>query len=100
MLAVLFPGQGSQYVGMGSDLYQKYDEIKKNFEIVDKALKYSLSEIIKLSVKLSFDKLISDLSNKLMPAIFSCSNRLNSSESKPFPLQRMIVIILKKLYYI
>ena len=46
MLAVLFPGQGSQYVGMGSDLYQKYDDVKKNFDLVDKTLKYSLSEII------------------------------------------------------
>ena len=46
MLAVLFPGQGSQYVGMGSDLYQKYDDVKKNFDLVDKTLEYSLSEII------------------------------------------------------
>ena len=46
MLAVLFPGQGSQYVGMGSELYQKYDDVKKNFDLVDKTLKYSLSEII------------------------------------------------------
>ncbi len=46
MFAVLFPGQGSQYVGMGSDLYQKYDDVKKNFDIVDKILKFPLSEII------------------------------------------------------
>ena len=46
MLAVLFPGQGSQYVGMGSDLYQKYDDVKKLFDIVDKTLKYPLSEIM------------------------------------------------------
>ena len=46
MLAVLFPGQGSQYVGMGSDFYEKFDDFKKNFDIVDKTLKYSLSEII------------------------------------------------------
>ena len=46
MLAVLFPGQGSQYVGMGSDFYEKFDEFKKNFDIVDKTLNYSLSEII------------------------------------------------------
>ena len=46
MRAVLFPGQGSQYVGMGSDFYKKFDEVKKIFESVDKTLGYSLSEII------------------------------------------------------
>ena len=29
MDAVLFPGQGSQYVGMGSDFYNKFDLVKK-----------------------------------------------------------------------
>jgi len=28
MRAVLFPGQGSQYVGMGSDFYKKFDSVK------------------------------------------------------------------------
>ena len=30
MNAVLFPGQGSQYVGMCSDFYEKFDIVKKN----------------------------------------------------------------------
>ena len=46
MRAVLFPGQGSQYVGMGSDFYEKFDLVKKIFEIVDKTLGFSLSNII------------------------------------------------------
>ena len=46
MRAVLFPGQGSQYVGMGSDFYKKFDSTKKIFEIVDKTLGFSLSNII------------------------------------------------------
>jgi len=46
MRAVLFPGQGSQYVGMGSDFYKKFDSVKKNFDIVDKTLGFSLSNII------------------------------------------------------
>ena len=46
MRSVLFPGQGSQYVGMGSDFYAKFDLVKKNFEIVDKALGFSLSNLI------------------------------------------------------
>ena len=46
MLAVLFPGQGSQYVGMGSDFYRKFDLAKKTFETVDKTLGFSLTDII------------------------------------------------------
>jgi len=46
MRAVLFPGQGSQYVGMGSDFYKKSDSVKKIFEKVDKTLGFSLSNII------------------------------------------------------
>ena len=46
MKAVLFPGQGSQYVGMASDFYEKFDSVKKIFDKVDKTLGYSLSKLI------------------------------------------------------
>ncbi len=46
MRAVLFPGQGSQYVGMGLDFYKSFDSVKKTFEIVDKTLGFSLTNII------------------------------------------------------
>jgi len=46
MKAVLFPGQGSQYIGMGSDFYKNYDSVKEIFKKVDETLKFSLSKII------------------------------------------------------
>tara|TARA_Y100000590_G_scaffold456378_1_gene606872 strand:- start:463 stop:1380 length:918 start_codon:yes stop_codon:yes gene_type:complete len=46
MKAILFPGQGSQYVGMGSDFYQKFDLVKKIFDTVDNTLGFALSKII------------------------------------------------------
>ena len=46
MKAILFPGQGSQYVGMGLDFFEKFDSVKKIFGTVDKTLGFNLSEII------------------------------------------------------
>ena len=39
MFSVLFPGQGSQSVGMGKNLYENFDYIKILFEQADEILK-------------------------------------------------------------
>ena len=46
MRAILFPGQGSQFVGMGADFYKEFDLVKKIFSTVDNTLGFSLSNLI------------------------------------------------------
>ena len=43
--AFLFPGQGSQYMGMGQDLYDAYPEARATFDQADKVLGFALSEL-------------------------------------------------------
>jgi [acyl-carrier-protein] S-malonyltransferase len=43
--AFLFPGQGSQYVGMGQDLYEAYPETRAIFDQADDILGLALSEL-------------------------------------------------------
>ena len=45
IIALLFPGQGSQIVGMGKDLADKYPSARQTFEEADDALGYKLSAI-------------------------------------------------------
>ena len=46
MNAILFPGQGSQIVGMGLEFYNKYEIVKKIFKEADEKLNYKISNII------------------------------------------------------
>ncbi len=44
-LAYLFPGQGSQFAGMGKDLAERYPEARRTFDEIDEALGFSISRL-------------------------------------------------------
>ena len=46
MFSVIFPGQGSQIVGMGKEFYSKFDLVKNLFKEADEVLDMPLSKII------------------------------------------------------
>jgi len=68
MFSVIFPGQGSQSVGMGRNLHDKYDFVKDLFIRADEILGYSISKVILEGPK---EKL--DLTENTQPAIFLVS---------------------------
>ncbi|MDC2990691.1 ACP S-malonyltransferase [Candidatus Pelagibacter sp.] len=68
MFSVIFPGQGSQIVGMGKNFFDKYDLVKRLFEEADDTLKFSLSRII-----LDGPKEELNLTSNTQPAIFLIS---------------------------
>lgn len=46
MIAYVFPGQGSQFVGMGKDLYNAHPIAKQMFDRADELLEFSLTDIM------------------------------------------------------
>ena len=68
MFSVIFPGQGSQLVGMGKDLHDKYSLVQNLFKEADETLGFSLSNLI-----LSGSKEEIDLTENTQPAIFLLS---------------------------
>ena len=68
MFSVLFPGQGSQSVGMVNELYNNFDYIKDFFAQADDALNLSISKIIFEGPKEKLDQ-----TENTQPAIFLSS---------------------------
>ncbi len=68
MFSVIFPGQGSQIVGMGKEFYEKFDIVKDLFEQADEALHLPLSKIILDGPKEKLDQ-----TTYTQPAIFLIS---------------------------
>ena len=71
MFSVIFPGQGSQLVGMGKDLHDKHSLIQDLFKEADDILGFSLSKLV-----LNGPKEELDLTENTQPAIFLISHSI------------------------
>ena len=68
MFSVIFPGQGSQLVGMGKEFFQRYEIVKRLFQEADDVLGFDISNLI-----LNGPKEELDLTANTQPAIFLVS---------------------------
>ena len=68
MFSLIFPGQGSQLVGMGKEFYDKFDLVKNLFKEADESLNFSLSKLI-----LEGPKEELNLTTNTQPAIYLIS---------------------------
>ena len=81
MFSIIFPGQGSQSIGMGAEFYDKYDLVKALFKEADDTLNMALSKII-----LEGPKEELDLTANTQPAIFLISFSIFQVIKKEFNL--------------
>jgi [acyl-carrier-protein] S-malonyltransferase len=79
MFSVIFPGQGSQIVGMGKEFHDKFDLVKNLFKEADDILNFPISKLI-----LEGPKEELDLTANTQPAIFLISYSIFSIVTKEF----------------
>ena len=79
MFSVVFPGQGSQEVGMGKIFYERYDLVKNYFKDADESLNFPISKLI-----LEGPKSDLDLTFNTQPAIFLISYSIFNVVKKEF----------------
>ena len=79
MFSVVFPGQGSQKIGMANELFDKFEIVKKIFNDADNILELPISKIILEGPE---DKL--NLTENTQPAIFLTSYSIFNVATKEF----------------
>ena len=79
MFSVIFPGQGSQIIGMGKEFLNNFESVKKLFKEADDTLGFSLTKMILDGPK---DQL--DLTINTQPAIFLISYSIFNVVQKEF----------------
>tara|TARA_A100001011_G_scaffold384739_1_gene457774 strand:- start:708 stop:1631 length:924 start_codon:yes stop_codon:yes gene_type:complete len=82
MKTLMFPGQGSQSVGMGSELFKNFELVKKIFKEADEKLNYPISKIILDGPE---DKL--KLTKNTQPAIMIISYSIYKLITEEFGIQ-------------
>ncbi len=81
MFSVIFPGQGSQMVGMGKEFYDNFDLVKNLFKEADEILNFSISKLI-----LEGPKEELNLTANTQPAIFLISYSIYNVIKKEFKI--------------
>jgi len=79
MFSVIFPGQGSQMVGMGKEFYDNFDLVKNLFKEADETLNFSMSKLILKGPKEELN-----LTVNTQPAIFLISYSIYNVIKKEF----------------
>lgn len=74
-IGYIFPGQGTQAVGMGKDIYEKYEEARNVYKLIDNALNENIE-------KLTYEK---------------SQDELNKTENTQISIYAMSMAILKIL---
>ena len=79
MFSVIFPGQGSQLVGMGNEFFERYELVRNLYKEADDALGFALSKIIMQGPREELD-----LTANTQPAIFLISYSIFNLVKKEF----------------
>ena len=91
MFSVIFPGQGSQVIGMGKEFFDNYDLVKKLFNEADEVLGFSLTKTI-------FEGPKDELDLTILAKFISVLERIEDGEIDQHEGSYLVGKLLKELY--